>query len=78
MRGIGGSRNFCQGGGSRPDCQKAALTTYISPCFLSSIFFTGLHMVSNGYFKKKSKVSEGSNIFQGGLNAIFYRNPYNL
>ena len=61
------SRNFCQGGGSSPDCQKTALTTF---CFFSLQlilqFYSGLSMF---YFKEHynfPRFQRGSNIFAGG------------
>ena len=54
------------GGVSSPDCQKTALTTF----FLSpQLIFTVLQWFINGLYQRKlyvSKVSVGSNIFQGG------------
>ena len=51
------------GGGSRPDCQKTALTTFFSPQLVK---YSGLSMV---YFKENynfPRFQRGSNIFQGG------------
>ena len=60
---MGGSRNFCQGG-SRPYCQKTALTFFVWFLFLNLFynFYIGL-------FQRKlsfSKVSEGVHLFPGG------------
>ena len=51
-------------GGSRPDCQKTALT-FFSPQLILQ-FYSGLSMV---YFKENynfPRFQRGSNIFQGG------------
>ena len=57
------SRNFCQGGGSRPDCQKTALTFFFSfsPQLILQ-FYCGLSMV---YFKE-NYISDGVQHFSGG------------
>ena len=72
-------------GGSRPDCQKTARTTFVLVINLFYCFTEGV----NWLFQSKlelSKVSGGSNTYQGGgsnffqgdPNAKFYRNGYNL
>ena len=62
-----GSRIFCQGG-SMPDCQKTALTTFFffSPQLIFQ-FYRGC--LINVYFKENynfPRFQRGSNIFQGG------------
>ena len=57
------------GGGSRPDCQKTALTT-----FLVLNFTEGVQWL----FQTKLSFSIYSGGGGGGPNANFYRNPYNL
>ena len=50
------------------------------PGGVQALFFV-LQRVFNGYFKVNynfPRFQRGSNIFQGGPNAIFHRNPYNL
>ena len=79
-----GSKNFCRGGGSRPDCKKTALTLFFLSLQLILQFYSGLSMV---YFKENynfPRYRRGSNIFQwvevqllpggGGLNANLYWN----
>ena len=71
------------GKGSRPDCQKTALTTGF---FFSSFsrlilqFYRGCPMVISKKtiifqgFRRGPTFSKGPNVFQGGPNANFYRN----
>ena len=81
------SRNFCHGG-SRPDGQKSAWTTFFLFFFSPKLIlqFTG---GSNGFITEKtilSKDPEGVQHFPGvqlllggggGPSAYFYRTPYN-
>ena len=72
------SWNFARGVGlgSRPDCQKTGLTTFFSHQLILQ-FYRGCPMV----ISKKTiifRFQRGSNIFLGGPNTNFYRNPYNL
>ena len=71
---IHGSRNFCQGGGgggSRPDSQKTALTTFFGPQFILQ-FYRGCPMVISKktiIFPRLKRVEHfpgGPNFFQGG------------
>ena len=86
-----GSRKFCLGWGSRPDCQKTAHITLF--CFSPQLILQFCRGDSKGYqwfISKKTIVFQrfrgsptfsrqgGSNFFQGvggGPNANFYRNP---
>ena len=57
---------FARGGGSMPDCQKTAPTTFFLSPQLILQFYSGLSMVcfkANYIF---SKFQRGSNVFQGG------------
>ena len=77
-----GSRNFYQGGGSRPEGKKTALTAFF-------IFFVCvvLNLLTEGfqwfYFREGLSFSRGVQLFPGtwvggggGPNVNFYRNPY--
>ena len=68
-----GSRNFCQGG-SRPYCQKTALTPFFffSPQLILQ-FYSGSSKV---YFKENyhfPRFQRGSNIFRGGGGSIIFQ-----
>ena len=68
-------------GGSRPDGQKTAWTLFFS--FLVHSLLHSLQKGTNGFIAEKTMLSQGSRggpTFSGGggLNANFYRNPYNL
>ena len=76
-----GSRNFCQwgGGGSRTDCQKTVLTLFLVLNIFYS-FYRGCPMVISkktiifhGFRGGGQHLPGGSNFFQGGPNANFYR-----
>ena len=83
MLAMRGSRNFSRGGGSRPDGQKAVWTFFCECVFLVLNYFT---VYSGGqivllqrklYFCKDiERVQHFPG--EGGPNANFYRNPYNL
>ena len=81
------SRDFCQGGGvggSRPNCQKIALTFF---CVVFSSFFVCLQLILQFYrgcsmvISKKTIIFQGfrggptfsrvSNFFQGGSKCLF-------
>ena len=91
INSMRGSRNFCQGG-SRPDGQKTAWTTFFSVCFFwSSTYFTVYRRGPMVILQRKlyfSKDPEGVEHFPGGPassagrgggpSAYLYRTPYNL
>ena len=83
-----GSRNFCQWG-SRPDCQKTALTAVFFRCtVVYQWFISKKTLIFQGFsggptfsrwgptFSRGVQLFPGGcNFFQGGLNAYLYRNP---
>ena len=76
-----GSRIFFQGGGSRPDGQKTAWTFV----FLLLVFVFVFLVLNLFYSLQRGPMvllqRKLSNMFQGvqgGPNANFYRDPYNL
>ena len=72
-----GSQNFCQGGVQAWLSENSSDNVFLF-CFLSLTYLTVLQRVSNGYFKENYNWGGPAFSREGGPNAYFYRNQYNL
>ena len=78
-----GSRILFQGGGGPGLIARKLSGPFF--CFLVLNLFYSLQRASNGFITEKTilsndpeGISRGVQLFHGGPNANFYRNPYNL
>ena len=65
-------------GGSRPDSQKTALTTFFSPQLILQFYRGCPRFKRVQHFPGGTTFSRGGGGGGGGPNANFYRNPYTL